>query len=115
MSRIDTKYCSFCRRHHVDVPKLVSGRGAFICGDCIERAATVVAGGAVTDFAGWDAMDDDELLESLVPAQAIAERAEASVAELIALLRARNVSWARVGAALDVSRQAVWERYASRV
>ena len=39
--------------------------------------------------------------------------AESAVAAHVAVLRERNVSWARIGAALGVSKQAAWERFAN--
>jgi ATP-dependent Clp protease ATP-binding subunit ClpX len=35
------------------------------------------------------------------------------IGELIHEIRTRGVSWARIGEALGVSRQAAWERFAS--
>jgi ATP-dependent protease Clp ATPase subunit len=34
--------CSFCEKRHDEVAKLVSGRRAYICGDCIAIASEVV-------------------------------------------------------------------------
>jgi hypothetical protein len=106
--------CSFCRRSDQVVPSLVGGPGVFICGDCVTLADRAIRGEQIPDFAGWDAMSDDDLLISLRPAHHLVEQATDAVGQLVATLRRRSVSWERIGAALGISRQAAWERWASR-
>jgi hypothetical protein len=48
----------------------------------------------------------------LAPHAASIRAAEAAVAGHVAVLRQRNVSWTRIGAALGISKQAAWERFA---
>jgi ATP-dependent Clp protease ATP-binding subunit ClpX len=107
-----TMYCSFCRRsqHHVD--KLVSGPGVLICDRCQALAGKAMSGEAVPDFPGWEALDDEQLLDSLVAADDAVRRTQDAVGDVVRELRAREVSWARVGERLGVSRQAAWERFA---
>jgi len=106
-------YCAFCRRDDRHVPTLVAGPGVFICGDCVTLAAKAIKREQTPDFAGFDSLDDDQLLAGLTPARAIAGQTDAAVGELVAILRKRGVSWSRVGEALGVTRQAAWERYSS--
>lgn len=47
----------------------------------------------------------------LAPRAKAIHRAEQAVAEHVRVLRSRQVSWARIGAALGISRQAAWERF----
>jgi hypothetical protein len=59
-------------------------------------------------------MDDDDaevLLHRLRSASAIAADADAGVRGLVGLVRSRGVSWTTIGAALDTTRQAAWERF----
>jgi hypothetical protein len=106
-----TLYCSFCRRdeHHVDA--LVAGPAVWICDACVELCRRAIAGTPIPSFPGWESLDDDALLAALVPAAAAVSAAEASLDEQVVVLRGRGVSWARVGAALGVSRQAAWQRF----
>jgi hypothetical protein len=61
--------------------------------------------------AGWDAMSDDELLGALKPAAATVDATRAVLNSLVETLRRRGVSWAAIGGALGISRQAAWERF----
>lgn len=106
-------YCSFCRRDHLRVAKLVGGPGVYLCDGCHELARKALDGEAIAGFAGWDTMDDEALLASLGPAIACADAVERSVGDQVRVLRDRGISWARIGAALGVSRQAAWQRWAS--
>jgi len=51
------------------------------------------------------------LLGRLQPAAALVASADAGLRGLVDVLRQREVSWARIGDALGVSRQAAWERF----
>jgi hypothetical protein len=53
----------------------------------------------------------DDLLALLPVAQAAVPAADQHVHEVVAVLRSRRVSYADVGKALGVSRQAAWERF----
>jgi hypothetical protein len=106
-------YCSFCRRDHHHVDQLVAGPGVFICDRCVELARTAMAGESIPDFPGWAALDDAQLLASLIAAEDGVRRAHDSVGDVIVEIRRRGLSWAVIGQALGVSRQAAWERFAS--
>ena len=60
-------------------------------------------------FAGWDAMTDEQLLESLKPSAATVDAVRAVLQNQVEALRKREVSWAAIGDALGISRQAAWE------
>lgn len=108
-----TLYCSFCAKPHTEVVKLVAGPGAHICDSCVRLAAEymkkpVPAGG----FKGYDAQETDVLLKLLKPAVATLDAMRDNIQARIDELRKREVSWATIGDALGVSRQAAWERFA---
>lgn len=107
----DLMYCSFCRKDHHQVDKLVGGPGVFICDGCVDLADRAMQGKDIPDFAGWASLADDDLLASLVAAEDGVRRVQDSVGEQIRVLRGRKLSWARIGEALGVSRQAAWERF----
>jgi hypothetical protein len=56
----------------------------------------------------------DDLLATLATLSADAARAEVRLRERVALLRDRRATWAEIGAALGVTRQAAWERFGRR-
>lgn len=62
-------------------------------------------------FGAWDERPDEDLLTGLAKVQAVAAQAEAAVHDHVDVLRARSISWTRIGAALGVSKQAAWERF----
>jgi hypothetical protein len=108
-----TLYCSFCQKPHTEVAKLVAGPAAHICDACIKIAAEFakkpVAAGA--GFKGYDEHETDQLLKLLKPAVATLDAVRDDLQAKIDELRTREVSWAAIGDALGVSRQAAWERF----
>ncbi len=114
------KHCSFCGTPGgpgTDLP-LVGGLGAQICSGCIDDFHSVLhdeerradARGTMP----WDTMSDAEVLATLPRILASAEQNLAFAQEWVDLLRARHVSWAEIGRALGVSRQAAWERFSKK-
>ena len=65
----------------------------------------------VPGFGSWDEQPDDELLASLARIQAVVSQVDAAAHDHVGILRARGVSWTRIGQALGVSKQAAWERF----
>lgn len=104
-------YCTFCRRDSETVQKLIAGPGIYICDACVAECSRILDGAPAVSFPGWAALSDDDLLASLRPAAAAVDGVEQSVRDQVAVLRERGVTWARIGEALGVSRQAAWERY----
>jgi ATP-dependent protease Clp ATPase subunit len=105
-------YCSFCRRDHTVVAKLIGGPGVFICDVCVARCSRILDGDHRTDFPGWNALSDAALLATLAPSSAAVELTREVLQQHVELLRKRGVSWAAIGEALGISRQAAWERFA---
>jgi hypothetical protein len=56
----------------------------------------------------------EDLLASLPALAAEAVDAETRLRERVALLKDRRATWAEIGAALHVTRQAAWERFGPR-
>ena len=105
-------YCSFCRRASDVVEKLIAGPGIYICDACVARCNRILEGDLTTDFPGWHALGEEALLRTLVPAHAAVEDVRAQLQAHVDMLRKRGVSWALIGTALGMSRQAAWERFA---
>jgi hypothetical protein len=104
-------YCSFCRKSHSEVARLVAGSGVYICSACIERAAEAVAHPGPDDFLGWQEFATGDLLKMLKPSVATLDAVRDDLQAKIDELRRRDVSWAAIGETLGVSRQAAWERF----
>jgi hypothetical protein len=116
-TRLGTLCCSFCTKDKDSVGKLIAGPGVFICNECIDLCNQILAEIQIsaTDTKSqihvWQELPDDELLASLARAQAVAPQVDAAMRDYVGILRARGVSWTRIGAALGVSKQAAWERF----
>jgi ATP-dependent Clp protease ATP-binding subunit ClpX len=111
-----TLYCSFCLKSDRQVARLVGGPSVYICDACIATCNSILKahrGRTVADFAGWDAYTNEELLASLAPSEATLSAVRDDLRAKIAILRERDVSWAAIGDALGISRQAAWERFRS--
>jgi len=102
--------CSFCLCTADEVDRLLAGAAAHICDACVAACDRILADPS-TPFPVMVETDDDGLLRRLRSAADHAASADAGLRGLIDLLRARRVSWARIGDALAVSRQAAWERF----
>jgi hypothetical protein len=108
-----TRRCSVCGKSAEKVKKLIAGPRVHICEACVgvcNRILDAVPGEAVS----WDSMSDAALLGSLAPANAAVKATRQILQAQVDRLRAREVSWAEIGGALGISRQAAWDRFAER-
>ncbi len=102
--------CSFCGKPEKEVSKLIAGPAVYICDVCVGTCNKILEATPAT-FAGWDAMTDEQLLDALRPANATVEATRSVLQTQVDTLRRRGVTWADIGTALGVSRQAAWERF----
>src|ERR1700730_8882543 len=107
--------CSFCGKAQTEVRTLVAGPGVFICEECVplcrliiekkNKPTTQEVPSLLPDNAPTEA-----LLKSLAAYNGAFERIDAAMQDIADILREREVSWAIIGEALAVSRQAAWKR-----
>ena len=102
--------CSFCGKPASEVSKLLAGPKVHICDVCVGVCNRILQATPET-FSGWDAMTDQQLLDALPPAIATVEATRGVLQTQIETLRNRGISWAVIGSALGISRQAAWERF----
>jgi len=102
--------CSFCGKTERDVSRLLGGPGVHICDSCIGVCNSILEA-TPTNFAGWAAMSNEDLLGALKVAEAAVNGTRTVLDAQVDELRRRSVSWEAIGAALGVSRQAAWERF----
>ena len=121
--------CSFCNKSQSEIAKLVAGPGVYICNECIDLCDQIIAeeldrkpAGATepdrstrsqdpTTIKAWEGLSDEDLLAEVVRAHAAHQNVDRAVARHIVALRARGVSWARIGERLGMTRQSAWERF----
>lgn len=102
--------CSFCLRDADAVDRLLGGPASYICDACVAECDRILADPSIP-FPSMAGLNDEALLARLRPAAARVGAADAGLRGLVDLLRQRGASWARIGEALGITRQAAWERF----
>jgi len=105
--------CSFCGKAAVDVRKLIAGPGVYICDGCVDLCVGILQadGPAEARVPEWSGMTDEQLLDHLPRVASTAAQVETGLRERVLDLRARDVTWVRIGEALGMTRQSAWERF----
>jgi hypothetical protein len=107
--------CSFCGKSQEEVRTLVAGPGVFICDECVHLCQTIVANKAVEGEGSGSLLPDnattEKLLQTLAGYNGAFVWVDAAMQDVVDILREREVSWAMIGQALAVSRQAAWKRF----
>ncbi len=110
-------HCSFCLKSQHEVKKLIAGPGfIFICDECVALCDSIIAGTfdpSKVDASKFkiDLISTDTLLARLKPIEQTLQGMGNQLQTAVEELRGREVSWARIGEALGVSRQSAWERF----
>ena len=111
--------CSFCAKPSSAVAKVIAGPGVYICNECIQLCNDILkeeqqqaSSPPGTQLpAREEAMTDEEILALLPRIASVSAQTDASLQRLVTVLRGRGVTWARIGAALQITRQSAWERF----
>jgi hypothetical protein len=109
-----TLHCSFCGKSQHEVAKLVAGPGSIhICDECVALCNHYMGGGELLDtgFLPMAKWSSEKLLGLLEPTNFTVDGYREYLQSMVDELRGREVSWAAIGKALGVSRQAAWERF----
>ena len=109
-------HCSFCRKRQDEVKKLIAGPGVFICDACVNLCVPIVADEGLSGdpdvVRATRAMETSHLMGLTRSIEAVYERVAEHQEMIVDVLREREVSWADIGQALGVTRQAAWHRFA---
>jgi ATP-dependent Clp protease ATP-binding subunit ClpX len=116
-----TLHCSFCGKTQRDVEKLIAGPTVFICNECVARCNDILASpldaprsrSQVHSIQDLESFSNERLIRWLKTEAALYEHTGTGLQNTVDLLRKREVSWAVIGEALGVSRQAAWDRFSS--
>lgn len=110
--------CSFCAKPPSAVAKVIAGPGVYICNECIKLCNDILEeeqqapSSPRTQLpAREEAMTDEEILALLPRVASVSAQTDASLQRLVTVLRGRGVTWTRIGAALQITRQSAWERF----
>jgi ATP-dependent Clp protease ATP-binding subunit ClpX len=114
--------CSFCAKAQIEVKALVAGPGVFICDECVQLCLEIIkkekrkpAKQEAPNSLLPDHAPTETLLKTLAGYNGAFARIDAGMQDIADILRERDVSWAAIGQALAVSRQAAWKRFGSPV
>lgn len=114
--------CSFCLKIESDVARIIAGPGSYICDECVALCVRILGDAtaespadAQPELPSWAAMPDSDVLARLPVLATVVGQVERALEQWIGEARRRGVSWAAVGAALGISRQAAWERFSPAV
>jgi ClpX C4-type zinc finger len=110
--------CSFCAKQASDVEKVIAGPGVYICNECVGLCNDIIRSERQkpsepeTQLPAWDAtMTDEQILDLLPRIAAAGAQTEASLKQMVTILRERRVTWVRIGTVLQITRQSAWERF----
>lgn len=104
--------CTFCGKSNFDVRKLIAGPTAFICDECVALCVKICDDDRIpTEIGDPELIPNEPLLLILKNTSARDEHLRTALQHMVDVLRNRGVSWARIGEALGVSRQAAWDRF----
>jgi hypothetical protein len=112
------RHCSFCGLKGKKGMRFGGGLGAMICEGCVDHYHSVFQAAPRTQRAArvpWESMTDAEILGNLPLISRTADQVTEFLVEWVELARSRKISWAEIGKAFGVTRQAAWERFAQRV
>jgi hypothetical protein len=107
--------CSFCGKSSAEVDRLVAGPGVHICDECIGLADAIIEEyrdkPVELRLPMWGALTDEQMLAHIPRIAAVGDQVEANLRSWVQELRRRGVTWAKIGAALGITRQSAWERF----
>ncbi|MBI1777514.1 MAG: hypothetical protein HYR63_19420 [Proteobacteria bacterium] len=112
--RKDVLHCSFCSKSSDRIKQLISGPGCYICNECIAACNRILKTAARhhhPDLGSYGEMGTEQLLGALRGGEKMLEAVRGALQVKVEILRERAVSWADIGSALGISRQAAWERF----
>jgi ClpX C4-type zinc finger len=107
-------YCSFCLKADDEIAKLCAGHGRiYICDHCVEDCRAYMADRKPARSEPNPVADQpsERLLSLLRPIEETVQGKSNQLQFVVETLRAREVSWAKIGEALGISRQSAWERF----
>jgi hypothetical protein len=117
-NNVERKSCSFCGTRGKKGMRFAGGLGAMMCESCVDHYYEVFHSTSKAKKAAkppWESMTDAEILANIPLISETAEQVADFLVEWVELARSRKISWAEIGKAMGISRQAAWERFAQRV
>src|SRR5689334_2261041 len=111
-------HCSFCGKSQEEVDKLIAGPSVYICDGCVGLCNEILDEQGVgpkpvnIPTEGIAARSTESLEATLSDAANLTHHVDERLKLTVDELRDRGKTWAQIGDALGISRQAAWERFA---
>lgn len=112
--------CSHCLRPRSDTGPLLHSPLATLCRSCAERATAIFADLDSSESEpfdpekpAWSNLDDAALLQRVRDVADAGGQVEEHLRAWVTMARERGISWSRIGASLDMTRQSAWERFST--
>jgi ATP-dependent Clp protease ATP-binding subunit ClpX len=105
--------CSFCSKSKDEVTKMIAGAGVYICNECVGLCAEILAAqpAETPEISYTESMTVEQILELLPRVAKVSAQVEENLRIWVQRARDRGATWARIGAALGMTRQSAWERF----
>jgi hypothetical protein len=110
--------CSFCDKPSTAVEKLVAGPAVYICNQCVDLSASIIADEAHSTpeesarrRAQFTSPSAEEILALLPGAARLAARVEADLTRKVGQLREQGTAWPQIADALGLSTDAARQRF----
>jgi len=110
--------CSFCGKPNTTVQRLVAGPGVYICNECVELSAAIVADAAratpeesARRRARYHDRSTEDILAMLPALVRSADQIESELAGWINRLRERGTDWPTIAGAAGVSVEDARQRF----
>jgi hypothetical protein len=110
--------CSFCGKAHREVTRIVAGPGVYICNECVELSAAIIANTAGTTPEEADRLrrtyfdrSAGEILAMLPALASSAARVEAELAGWVGRLREQGTDWPTIAGVMGISVGAARQRF----
>ncbi len=107
--------CSFCLKPNTEVATLIGGPGVYICDQCVELSAEILREQPLpADRRVGPSVDElslDVVMDTLPRIALGGRQAEEHLTYWVRKARSQGATWARIGTALDMTRQSAWERF----
>jgi hypothetical protein len=110
--------CSFCDKPSAAVEKLVAGPAVYICNECVDLSASIIADAAHSTpeelarrQAQFASPSVEEILNLLPGVARLAARVEADLARWVGRLREQGTGWPQIADALGTSPDGARQRF----
>ena len=107
--------CSFCAKPAEQAKKLIAGPGVYICDACVAGCVELLEDQSpAPKVRPWEIEHSlDDVLHMLPEVVSAVAQVDDYLVHWVRKARLLGATWARIGEAMGMTRQAAWERFSS--